>query len=452
MTDTLTALDPRTLHGVSLFTSGPMTPSFKPKMSFGKSKFADVTGEVLSVTDVAVFRSGTFRDSMGIQATWETFHMDQMIANYDHLVRTKVFERVPVRKGHGSFFGDPMDSLVGWHTALRTKEGTNPVDGKTYTYLVTDYEIFDEQAKVHVHEGHWPNRSAEIGYFLTNAEAEFWPVYQGFAFVDIPAVEGLNAFSKQIDFNNSKTARTAFFMEGAPMGDSTATPGTGTGDQPKADERPKAEDQPTTTPGEPTNDDNDDPDPSTTDQPVPPAASDPAEPAAPAAPAEPAAPAGDAQHGKQAGVQAFKINGQETTDFSAVQAHIDTLEGTLRESDQQSRADFVSALATAGKIAAPQIDSLTKHAQGLSAAQFAEWKKSYDDVPESSLFGRHGKQKQDEGAPEDAATAAAEDDLNIARSIVQNHRSAGRMSEASIRKTPSYQKLHKALPDEFPID
>lgn len=173
---------------------------------------------------VPVFRSGTFRDSMGYQNTWEQIHMDQMVNNYNYLKDSGVYADVPVRDGHAGWIISNMPGngvTVGWHTNLVVEEMASPIDGEKYHYLLADYEITDPRAREQINNGTWRNRSAEIGGYNTNAEAEFWPVYQGFAFVDTPAVEGL----KFSGANDNSNGRRVYVM----MGKGFSVSGTGTG-------------------------------------------------------------------------------------------------------------------------------------------------------------------------------------------------------------------------------
>lgn len=428
-------LSPQTPHKTSLFTSGLFAGTdMKPVMSWGKSSFG--TGKkTLTISGQPVFRSGIFRDSMGIQTTWEDTHIDQMVFNYDHLVNTKVLEKVPVRKGHGSFFGDPMETLVGWHHSLSVKAHQSPVDGATYNYLLADYEIFDAEAAEHIFEGHWPNRSAEVGHYITNSEAEHWPVYQGFAFVDIPAVEGLNAFSRAIDPNKSSVS---IFMEGSTVGtppvagetaeqkatreaaEAAAVAGTGGGD---------------TEGGTPAA--------------TPPVATPPAEqPEAPVTPvtSDPVA------HGAAGNKMMFQIGDKQTSDPAEVQAFINAQVTAGQEAVKVNRADFIKGLAgpEVNKIAATQIDSLTAFAQGLTPEQFTTWSASYEHAPALTLFEKHGADQGDNGGTPKDAVKVAEDEINTAKAVVSLHRGRN-TSEAIIKKTESYQKLHTALPDKYPL-
>ena len=88
------------------FTSRPLDALPTTKTFFAKGKNAS-GGEqqVLRVEGMPVFRSGTFRDSMGFQNTWESMHMREMVLHYNHLKDSGIFADVPVRAGHPAFFG-----------------------------------------------------------------------------------------------------------------------------------------------------------------------------------------------------------------------------------------------------------------------------------------------------------------------------------------------------------
>lgn len=417
-------LAPDARRSVGLFSTGLTVADHKPKMAFGKGTKSEKL--VLQVTDVPVFRSGTFRDSMGYQHTWENIHIDQMVMHHDHLKNSGIFADVPVRKGHGSFFGDPMDSLIGWHTGLRAETMTSTHDGKEYHYLLASFEIFEEDAAKHVEDGDWRNRSSEVGFYLTNAEAEYWPVYQGFAYVDIPAVEGLNGFSKAVQARSNFSMMIEQEVDGM-AGDNSNSGGTGgSTEQQQPPASGEGEQQAAA---------------STTDAP----AEQPTQQAAATPETQPAAPAeqppAETQHAAGGTVQTFKVNGQPVSDFAAVQQHIDTLETAARERETVVRAGFVKQLAADGKISAVQIDALTNHAQGLSPEAYASWSASYDAVPKSGLFGQYGTSGGDgtttpEGA---AAPAAAPSELQTLEGIVAMH--SRTMSPEQLKETESYKKL-----------
>jgi hypothetical protein len=160
---------------VSLFQTG-----VTPGTDFKFTKNADGTA---AVEGFKVFRSGTFRDSLGIQHTWTDEHLTQMVANHEMLKARNLLPNVPVRADH-SF---SVDKLVGWIDGLYTDE----------TFLRANFRFTEPEAAAKFDRGTYLNRSAEVGLYETNDEAFFWPVLMGFAFVDLPAVEGLFAASQR---------------------------------------------------------------------------------------------------------------------------------------------------------------------------------------------------------------------------------------------------------------
>lgn len=351
----------------------------------------------LALERVAVFRSGTFRDSSGMQNTWEGLHMRQMIDNWNHLRDGKIFDDVPVRDGHPGWLihGLPGNgSVVGWHTNLATEKATAPHDDEEYHYIFADYEITDPNAATNIENGTWRNRSAEIGTYVTNDEAEFWPVYMGFAYVDIPAVEGLKFQSpvgtKLFVINFTATKETGVTV---PITPALAA------------------------------------------APIPVAAL-PTQPATPAAPVLPfAAPA--------ATTQTYVINGSQVADPIAVQNHILSLEQFQRDTVEANRRNFVTGLAGGAqpKIAATQIDGLTEFAQKLTPEMYAAWTATFATAPVSSTLTQHGQTVSNPGnAAQDGQVDRVADEISVWEATVLQHRRAGTPTEA-IKNTNSYKKL-----------
>lgn len=336
---------------------------------------------LLVLERVAMFRSGTFRDSSGYQNTWETIHMKQLIDNYEHLRDKKIFDEIPVRDGHKGWLVRDLPGngqVMGWHDKIWTEKLTAPHDDVEYDYILADIRITDPAYAAKVENGTLINRSAEIGGYTTNDEAEFWPVYMGVAYVDIPAVEGLR-FSR----NETMDRQVYVFMDKKE---------TGVG----ADQNPTG--QSTAVP-------------------------------APLLTAPP---------------QAFSINGASVTDPVAVQQHISALEEFQRGTAEAIRVDYVNGLATANKILASQVDGLVAFAKGLSAEQFAAWKTLQDGTAAPAALGVHGSGVTNAGnAAEGQAVSAADDKVNVDLEVVAMHRRTGTSVE-NIKKTASYKRLEAA--------
>jgi hypothetical protein len=340
----------------------------------------------LKMERVAVFRSGTFRDSAGIQATYEKLHIDQLVGNFNHLKDSGIFPDVPVRDGHPSWLvrGLPGNGkVVGYHDKVWTENLAAPHDGQNYDYVLTDMNITDPEAARSIENGTWRNRSAEIISYLSNTEAEYWPVLGGVAWVDIPAVEGLKFQSSNVGAATGAARQMYVFMEKE----------TGVGAEPN-----------TTT-----------------------------------APQPSAAPA-PALLGVTPPAQVYSVNGSQVTDPAAVQAHITSLEMFRAETVEAGRKSFVSGLAAANKILASQVEGLEAFATSLTPDQFTAWSKTFDAAPVQPALANHAAGVTNPGNAAQQPVDEKAMKLDTAREIVANHRRAAMPAE-QIKQTKSYKAL-----------
>lgn len=352
----------------------------------------------------AIFRSGTFSDSMGFEHTWEPLHINQMV-DHDALLRGRgLFEDIPVRKGHpdwGGLFSDPvrnaMDELIGYMSNLRAEERTNPTDGNTYTYLLADLEILEENAIKNIKSGLWRNVSAEISTFVTNGNAEYWPVMYGVAYVDIPAVEGLKS-------QHSRAAdRFSIILEEDMAPEPKA---------PSVNEDAKTSD-----------------------------------------------------HGKapSASPFSFSIGGKSTSDYAAVQAHINSIEKSndeLKQSNEgleqfrtesidASKVAFVKGLVTDNKIPATSEEAYIAYARSLADMdQYNAWKGLEETKPAMQIAQPQaaGFSHSVEQTTEEEAKEAR---VSTLKGIVAQH-SMGKMTREQILETASYKEL-KTLDPTFSL-
>lgn len=374
-------------------TSVLQRPSlFTVSGNFGiQPQFFKKANGTLVVSREPVFRSGTFRDSMGYQNTWEDIHLQQMLNNYDYLRNGGILQNVPVRDGHPGFLINGLagaGKVIGWHTAAVVEKLKAPHDGEEYSYFLVDYEITDPDAALAYERGQFRNRSAEIMAYVTNAEAEFWPTYGGFAFVDIPAVEGLN-FSRESPTTLGRDARVlVMFDKEIPSMTSPTTPN----GAPAIEQRPPL--------------------------------------GAPAAQA--AAPF------------AFSINGQPVTDYAAVQRHISTLEGTVAEGRQAARTAFVTGLAQRNLIQATAIESFSQLAASMNDQQWATFCAGYEGAAAVASLSQHAAPAAAGAAPvqpfSGGAAVVEDEGVVVAKQIVAGHR-INRMPDAQLKQLPSYRLL-----------
>lgn len=417
-------------RNVVLYAQGDM--QFSPSWFFEDvtDQNTKETTRVLRVKSMPVFRSGSFKDSMGDISTWESIHIEQMKSSFEFLRANAGFTDVPVREGHGSFFGDPMTGLVGYHDALTTRDAVAP-DGNTYRYLLADFSIYKEEHQRNFLSGLWKNRSSEVGYYETNDGTGYWPVYQGFAFVDIPAVQYLNLFGKNKQRSFSILLEREFSMQ-PESGNAPETPPT---QNPDGSPAPNADPEPSTNP-EPSTD------PAPNTDPVTP----PAPPTEPAPNTDPATPPVEpAQFNKNGGTVYFNCGGQNLSDFAQVQAYITKIEtenashlAFRSEATKLARTSYVKQLATDGKIVAAMVDDLIEDALSRTDEQFEKFRSMYDKAPALSLFQRHA---QAGGViPGEDEISADEKEYRAACDRVAWHRQAGTL-ESDLIETESYKTM-----------
>lgn len=364
-----------------------------PAKSYAKKSKNDQGEEVstLMIEGKPIFRSGTFSDSMGFEHTWEPLHINQMVDHAALLASREIFADVPVRKGHpdwGDIFSAPsrnaMDELIGYMGNFRAEDRVNPADGNTYTYLLADLEIIEETAIKNIKSGLWRNVSAEISTFVTNGNAEYWPVMQGVAYVDIPAVEGLKS-------QHSKAANQFSIILEEDMAPEPKTPSV-------EDDKKKIE-----------------------------------------APSE---------HGKSPATPfSFSIGGKATSDYAAVQAHINGLEQENKdlnqfksESIEAGKVAFVKSLVADNKIPANVEEAYVNYAKSLTDPnQYGAWKALEEAKPAMAIA-----QPQAAGfsmsADQVTETDSKDARVEVLKGIVAQH-SMGRMTKEQVMATGSYKEL-----------
>jgi hypothetical protein len=144
-----------------------------------REKTLNASREGKLLKNVEIFKSGTYR---GIQ--FKNSGLDKMVANFHYLKSFGIFQHVPVRADHPGFFGigDIIDKVGGYVDDLRREGNT----------LVADIRVTSQGMWDKIQEGSYINRSAEIGTYDDNDGTVYSPVLYGFAWVDIPQIEGLS--------------------------------------------------------------------------------------------------------------------------------------------------------------------------------------------------------------------------------------------------------------------
>jgi hypothetical protein len=321
-----------------------------------------------TVKNVEVFRVGSFRNSWGEENVWEQIHLDQIALHFGLLRDNGTFANVPVRANHGR----DINSVIGYFEDLR-------VQGDR---LVGDFAITEPDALAKIERGTYRSVSFEIGPYVTNEGAEFWPVAWGVAYVDIPAVEHLH----------SKEAKTqaSFFLRSDDELENPIMP-----DQPPA---------PTPTPA--------------------------------------TFSLGNGVMESDTGkVQEF-IN-RLVTENHAQSARLETLEAFAKTQTTKARTDFVESLVTGKKVLASQKEDLLAFAtaEHMTDEAFASWSKTFEKASELPLLQEHGAGGGDgNSAPEAEARKALEEELKTARETVAFNKRGG-MSETQLKRSKSYEKI-----------
>lgn len=248
--------------------------------------------------------------------------------------------------------------------------------------LVTEPNDIEKLAR-----GTYRSRSLEVGMYVTNTEEAYWPVVYGVAYVDIPAVEGLH---------NKELAGKYFSRLNDTIKENDVS-GTQT---PAVDDRAPAK------PGD--------------------------------APATHAAPVPQ--------VHTFRVNGADTVDFGKVQAHIDSLEGFVKETTEKGREDFVKSLATDGKIPATMVEGMTKHAKDLAPDAFAAFRTMYEAAPKLQILSEHGNSNTTPNTSQNGAdtTDPVQAEIEVLDAQIKMHRQAG-LSEEAIAKTKAFARRQQLI-------
>lgn len=328
--------------------------------------FSDLSNGNKLIQGFRIFKAGTFRDSLGLQQTWDVEHLHQMVSNFKALVSKGIFTDVPVRTDHSFSIKD----VVGYIRKLSVDD----------TFLLADYEFTEVSAFEALQRGTYRARSAEIGMFETNNEQFYWPVVHGFAFVDIPAVEGLYRGSDSVSCFSAVDTKEPIVPDPVTPPTPPATPPADAGARPPA-----------------------------------------------------AAPTTFRVNGTSV-TDAAEVQ----TYIDRIEADNKALAAFQTEITQMSRATFVDDLAKANKVTQPQVEGLKALAQTMTPEQFTAFKATYESAPVHSLLGDHANGVTNPAG--DTKPTAAEDNLEVLKGRVEMFRRTG-MSEEEIAKTPSARQL-----------
>lgn len=315
-----------------------------------------------------VFRTGRLTDSRGNTREWTTDDLDAAVENFN-MLRDELPD-IPLRVGHNR----DVQQVAGYYEAVRR-------DGN---FLVADFEITEPDVVAKIQRRTYRSRSMEIGAYESERHGLCWPVPMGLAFVDLPAVSGLN-------YANPMTGKE--FSVLVPEGDYTMAP------------------QPTNTP----------------DLYAAYYAQGLADGASNVKPPEPST---------------YQCFGAPVTDVTAVQAHIDTLEAYQRETVEAGRKAFVKSLVEGNKILAPQQEHFEKIALELSPESFETFKAGWADAPPNNTLAKF--QSGPDGTPPPQSNGNEDPqayEIKVLEDRVNMFRIGGQMTDEQIKDTPSYKRL-----------
>lgn len=394
----------RVVPDTLLFANGSLMQA-KPKVRrFEREQDDGTTTKVALYESVPVFRSGTFADSKGVRRTWTAEDMDQMVENFDFL-RNHNYLEPPVRTGHINPLQNPMKDVIGYFSNIRAEDRVNPIDGQTYRYVLADYEVLDEQADDRIRRGIYRHRSAEIGLFRLNGEDDkvLYPVMAGVAYVDIPAVQGLDGFAAEHQTDNYSIQLEA--------------PVSGTTDTQNKPEPPK-----------------------------------------------PALPntnltvfrIGDKETTDFAQVQAYIADVEsKIASFAAQVGTLTSERDALRTANQAFAAKArETQLESLGKsingeppvMTAPQVAAAKKFAASLTDEQFGHYMEQFEAAAPNPILSTYGNQVTDDNKPpaaEDEEAKAKADEIANHTAVLQQLKTFSVMSDDKIRETESFKALKR---------
>lgn len=352
------------------------------------------------VRRMKIFKTGKFADSQGRVNTWTDADLQEMVQNFTNLRQRGILRDVPVRIDHSY----SMKDVVGWFLSIYT-------DPAEPGFLFADIEFTEPDAKAQYERRTLRSRSIEIGKYETNDGEKFKNVVIGLAFVDLPAVEGL--FRSAIGTTSAHSA----------PGDQSSGDGSATNNQGDPIVTTNKEHVPQNAGTEPL--------------PVqPPAAGSPPANNSPT----PADRPGDGNFGHPTHpLQIFRVNGAETSDYAAVQAHIAALETFRVETVQHARTSFVESLAAgpSPRITNPMKEAFSGLVITMSPEQFTAFQAGWAAAPAVPMTGQIPTGAGDQPHP---AAGAMPTELETYREIVAQHRLAG-MSEEEIQKKDSFKRI-----------
>lgn len=324
-----------------------------------------------AVHGLKIFKTGTFCDSDGDRHVIDADYIRDSVTNFYALKESGVLPNVPWRLDHSR----SVESVVGYFE--------NVYSDPTGEFLLCDFAFTDDEVAQKYAKGKYRNRSIEIGEHAVNSGETYDPVIMGCAFVDLPAVEGLNSYTSAgstiFPFQEIESMAT-FMIKGVPTTDEKVVQAT-------LDEY---------------------------------------------AAAKPA-------------VHEFVLGNAKLSDPTKVQEQLDRIAGFeafMGETKMSVRSGAVDKAVKDNKIIATQGEAVKNFVASLNDEQFTAWAAQIEAAPVIAAFGTHmGDGNGDTRDPnaQNGVPNAVED----AKEQVRLHKIAG-MSREVLEKTASFMTLKQA--------
>lgn len=132
----------------------------------------------------------------------------------------------------------------------------------------------------------------------------------------------------------------------------------------------------------------------------------------------------------------FTVAGEETVDPTVAQARLDVLEAVVTETRESARKDFVKGLAAEDKVLASQVEALTEFALALDEAQYAAWSKTYEAAPKLGVLAPSGGGDNSK-PPANGGTVLSGFELDL--EVVENMRLT--LPEEKVAESGAYKRL-----------
>jgi hypothetical protein len=136
----------------------------------------------------------------------------------------------------------------------------------------------------------------------------------------------------------------------------------------------------------------------------------------------------------------FAKIGELTTAVAEKDKRIETLEAFQKETQDAARVDFAKGLVAAGKVAGTDEEATIEFCKGMSDDQFATYSKLMGAAPVQPILGQYGQFSQAPGTQQAAQGTPEDERKSMLIEQIQLHSRAGKTVE-QIKSFKSYKEL-----------